>query len=210
MRYSFIRKHELRYTLVLHEYGMNTGRKTLFGLSMASLAVVLLFPPFDQYSFANSTTPIFGGFFFYYTPPPHGVVNTSMLFLEVFVVLINTAIGWLLLRDKPASAVKPRRVGYQNAVLILAAVNLIVIVLFPPFESVFALTNAALPTFEGFFFLFSRQHNHTIVTTLLYIEVIFVLVNAAIAWIMLKDPARTELTPEQARTLAMELRRNKG
>jgi hypothetical protein len=82
-----------------------------------------------------------------------------------------------------------------------------VIVLFPPFESVFAVANAALPTFEGFYFLFGRRPNHVIVTTLLYIEVIFVLINCALAWLIFRRSPATGLTPEQAQALAMQLRR---
>lgn len=93
--------------------------------------------------------------------------------------------------------------------LIFAAIDLVVVVLFPPFESVFALTNAALPSFEGFYFLFGQRPNHTIVT-LLYIEVIFVLVNAALAWLIFKQHHALGLTPEQAQALAMQLRRGES
>lgn len=88
------------------------------------------------------------------------------------------------------------------------AINLALIVLFPPFESVFALTNATLPTFEGFYFLFTQRPNHTIVTALLYIEVIFILVNGALAWLF-KQHGTSGFTPEQAQALAMRLRRSK-
>ena len=189
---------------------MNSSQKIVLGIAAAGLALLLLFPPFDQYSIANFKVPIFAGFYFYFAQPPYGVVNTSMLLLEVFVVLINTGIGWLLLQDRPArAAAAGRRIGYQNAVLIFAGVNLIFILLFPPLESVFSLTNAALPSFEGFYFIFNRQPNHTIVTTLLYLEVIFILVNAAIAWLIFKQRKPSELSPEEARALALELRGRK-
>jgi len=126
--------------------------------------------------------------------------------LEVFVVLINTGIAWLLLQEKPSSTVKARRMTYRNAVLLFAGVNLVVILLFPPFESVFSLTNAALPTFEGFYFVLNRHPNHTIVTTLLYLEVIFILVSAAIAWLIFRARDPGQISAADARTLALELR----
>jgi hypothetical protein len=129
-----------------------------------------------------------------------------MLLLEAFVVLINAGIGWLLLQDKPRPPSPRRRIGYQNAALIFAGVNLILILLFPPFESIFALTNAAIPTFEGFYLVFNRHPNHVIVTTLLYIEVIFILVNSAIAWLILRHHSPGGITPEEARALALVLR----
>lgn len=129
------------------------------------------------------------------------------------MVLINAAIGWLLLRDRPGSVALHRSIGYQNAVLMFTAINLVLIVLFPPFESVFALTNAALPTFEGFYFLFAQRPNHTIVTALLYmlyIEGIFILVNGALAWLIFKQLDPSGFTPEQAQALALQLRRSKS
>jgi len=81
-----------------------------------------------------------------------------------------------------------------------------VIMLFPPLESVFALTNAALPSFEGFYFIFNKRPDHTIVTTLLYLEVIFILVNAGLAWLIFRQRKTGALSPEEARALAIELR----
>jgi hypothetical protein len=189
---------------------MNSNRKVILGIAAASLALILLFPPFDQYSIANFKVPVFAGFYWYFSPPAYGVVNSSLLPLEVFVVLINAGIGWLLVRDRPDAAGAGNkatgRIGYQNAVLIFAGINLVVIMLFPPLESVFALTNAALPSFEGFYFIFDKRPDHTIVTTLLYLEVIFILVNAGLAWLIFRKGKTGALSPEEARALAMELR----
>lgn len=184
---------------------MNKRQKFALVIAALNLAVILLFPPFDQYSIGNAKVPIFAGFHFVAAGPLHGVVNASVLTLEAIVILINAGIAWLLVRDKPATASR-RKLTYQNATLIVVALNLVVILLFPPFESVFALTNAALPTFEGFYFIFARQPNHTIVSTVLYLEVIFVLINGALVWLMFREKTAAALTPEQAYALAMELR----
>lgn len=191
---------------------MNSSQKIVLGIAAASMALILVFPPFDQYSVANFKMPVFAGFYLYFSPPLYGVVNTSMLLLEVFVVLINAGIGWLLVRDRAAVATTApnRRIGYQNAVLIFAGINLVLILLFPPLESIFALTNAALPSFEGFYFVFDKRPNHTIVTTLLYLEGIFILVNAGLAWLIFGQRKPAGLSPEEARVLAMELRRGRN
>src|SRR6185436_983960 len=123
---------------------MNGRQKSMLGLAAVSLLLVLLFPPYDQHSIASFKVPVFAGFYLYFSPPQYGVVNTSMLLLEVFVVLINAGIAWLLLQDKPRAG-PTRGTGYRNAVLGFAALNMVVMLLFPPFESIFALTNAALP-----------------------------------------------------------------
>jgi hypothetical protein len=185
---------------------LNRNQKIAFAVAAVNLLLILLFPPFDQYSIAASKAPEFAGFSFYFDRPQYGEVNSGVLLLEVFVVMINAAIGWLVLQDRPASMSR-RRLGFQNATLIAVGVNLVVVLLFPPLESVFSLTNAALPSFEGFYFIFSRPPNHTIVTTLLYLEVVFILINGAMLWLIFRDKS-PQLTPEEAYALAVKLRAN--
>ena len=187
---------------------MNQNQAIALAFAAANLVFIMLFPPFDVYSISTSQMPVFGGFDFYFNRNQYMVVNTSVLVLEVVVVLINAGIAWLLLNTKK-STVTQRRISLQNATLLVVAVNLVVILLFPPFESVFAMTKATLPTFEGFYFIFSRQSNHVIVTTILYLEVMLVLINGALFWLIFRQKGHTALTPEQAYKLAQELRQRK-
>jgi hypothetical protein len=189
---------------------MNSNQKIVLAIAALAVTLLLAFPPYDQHSIATLRVPIFAGFYFFLAPPQYGAVNTSMLLVEVFVVLINAGIGWLLLQDKPRSEPPKRSIGYQNAALLFAGINLVVILLFPPFESVFALTNAALPSFEGFYFVFGQRPNHTIVATLLWLELFFVLVFGALGWLIFKHRAPSGLTPEQAQALAIALNRKRG
>jgi len=184
---------------------MNRNQAIALAVAVANVSLILLFPPFDVYSIATSQLPVFGGFDFYFRRNQHMVVNTSVLVLEMLVVLINASIAALLLSTKKPDLMR-RRIGLQNAALLVVAINLVVILLFPPFESVFALTKATLPTFEGFYFIFARQPNHVIVTTMLYLEVIFVLVNGALFWFLFRDKRQTAMTPEQAYKLMQEVR----
>ena len=94
--------------------------------------------------------------------------------------------------------------------LLIVAVNLVVIILFPPFESVYSLTNAAIPTFDGFYFVFARQANHVIVSAVLYIEVFFVLINGGLFWLIFRDKTDAAPTPEEAHKLMMEIRKRGG
>ncbi|OGA20720.1 MAG: hypothetical protein A3I02_05100 [Betaproteobacteria bacterium RIFCSPLOWO2_02_FULL_67_26] len=163
--------------------------------------MILLFPPFDQYTIAASKLPIFGGFHPVFLAPPYGEINTSVLWLEALVLLVNAGIAWLLLRDRPAAG-KKSWMGLQNATLIFTGVNLLLVLLFPPFESVYAITKATLPTFEGFYLIFSQKPSHIIVTSLLYVEVIFILVNGALLWLIFKPKSSDELVAEQLRDFA--------
>jgi len=185
---------------------MNKNQAIAMAAAAANILLILLFPPFDIYSFANTKIPVFGGFEFYPRHTANMVVNLSLLYLEIIVVLINVCIGILLLREKKFD-VKRRRISLQNATLIFVAINLIAIVLFPPFESVYAMTNAAIPTFEGFYFIFARQTNHVIVSTILYLEVILVLINGALFWLIFRERKESALTPEEAMKVMLAMRK---
>ena len=180
---------------------MNRNQKIALSIAAANMLVILLFPPFDQYSIAASKLPIFAGFHPAFAAPQMSEIKASLLWLEVLVVLVNTGIAWLLLRDKLTPGVT-RWMGLQNATLLFTGVNLVLMLLFPPFESVFALTKATLPTFEGFYFIFSQKPNHVIVASLLYIEVVFFLVNGAILWLLFKPRSPDELAADQMRAFA--------
>ena len=187
---------------------MNRHQCIVLGIAAINLLLILLFPPFDQHSIASAKLPVFAGFNFAFAPLSNSQVNTGVLTLETVVVLINAAIGWLLLRGG-AQAGTQRKFSLQNITLVFTGANLVLVLLFPPFESVFALTNAMLPTFEGFYFIFSQKPSHIIVTALLYIEVIFVLINGALFWLIFKPKSSQELAAEQARALAEALQKKK-
>ena len=184
---------------------MNQRQKLTLIIAAINLALMLLFPPFDSYSIANSIIPIFSGFHFAFSKGANEAVNSGVLFLEIAVVLINAGIAWLLLRSK--KEVTLRNINHQNATLAVVAVNLVVILLFPPFENHSAVTCAILPSFQGFYFIFAAPRQHVIVTALLYIEVIFVLVNGGLLWLMFKERTQIVLTPEEELKLLRELKR---
>jgi hypothetical protein len=165
---------------------MNRNQSIALAIAVANLLLMTLFPPIDQYSVASSVTPVFAGFYFIAGKPLMSVINTDLLTIQVIVVLINLAIAWLLLRDKPAGA-KISSISLQNAALLFTGANLVLMLLFPPMESVFALTRAAIPTFEGFYFIFLQKPAHVIVETLLYLEIVFILVNGALLWLIFRD-----------------------
>jgi hypothetical protein len=177
---------------------MNRGQRIALIVAAANLLLITLFPPIDQYSIASSAVPVFAGFHFIFTKPPLGQINPDLLAIEVVVVLTNLAIAWLLLRDSTDTGVKPRKLGLQNAALLFTGLNLVLMLLFPPMESVYALTRAAIPTFEGFYFIFSRKPAHVIVETLLYLEIAFILANGALLWLIFRE--RPSPTGDEIRT----------
>lgn len=182
---------------------MNRNQSIALALAVANMLLITLFPPFDQFAIAASKIPVFAGFYFILSPPQLGVINADLLAIETVVVLANLAIAWLLLRKRPAGPAR-RSLGLQSAALIFTGVNLVIMLLFPPMESVFALTKAAIPTFEGFYFIFSHKPVHVIVDTLLYIEVTFILANGALMWLIFR-----ERRPPDEKELAAAMRQLK-
>ncbi len=186
---------------------MNTAQGIALLVAAANLLLVLLFPPHDYVSMLLGNIPTFDGFYFVFAGEAHRVINKSFLTLEIIVVLINACIAILLLRSAPAQQ-RQQRGGNrrQRAVLALVAVNLVLVLLFPPFEVFSAITKAALPTFEGFYFVFGDNAMRQIVSSILYIEVVLIVVNGALLWLLFRDKTEAELSADQMRDLAQQLR----
>lgn len=184
---------------------MNRLQAIALSVALANLALVVAFPPYDYLSLARGNIPTFGGFHFIGSAPAQAQLNANFLTLEVFVVLINAGIAWLLLRTGAARPGRGISRG-QRVVLWLMAINLVLVLLFPPFENYYAITKAALPSFDGFYFLFGENAQRQIVTTILYIEVCLVLINAGLLWLLLADRGREKLSAEEMRRLAESLR----
>jgi hypothetical protein len=173
-----------------------------------NLLLVWLFPPFDYVSQARAGVATFDGFAWAFDSRTNYVVNKSFLQLEWFVVMLNAAIAWLLLRDRPAKAASGKKfIDWQRIILFGVGVNLLLVLLFPPMENYYAVTRSALPSFDGFYFLFGDHGARAIVPQMLYIEVIFILINGALLYLLLRKGGGIELTPAQRQALAAELRR---
>ena len=184
---------------------MNLKQKIALGLGMFNLALLWLFPPFDSFSFTDTKSPIFAGFHFRYARAVNETVNGDVLFLEMVVLLVNVGVAWLLLRDVKDTSGSKERYNYQNAILLVMAVNLTVIMLFPPFQLFYAVTSALLPTFEGFYFIFLAGPMLTIVTPILYLEVVFVLFNGSVLWLLFNRVKEHEVSPQEAAKIMRKL-----
>ena len=198
---------EERVIRALVESTMNNAQRIALIVAVANLALLLVFPPYDYVSLQHGNIATFDGFYFAFGFHPNRVVNANFLALEIIVVLINTGIALLLLRQAPLRQMRrPGGNARQRAVLALVAINLVLILLFPPFEYFSAITKAALPTFEGFYFLFGDNSLRQLVAPVLYIEVALVIINGALLWLLLRDKTPEEASAEQVRALAQRVR----
>jgi hypothetical protein len=184
---------------------MNLKQKIALMLGAFNFAVIWLFPPFDSFSFTDTKSPIFAGFHFRFASAINEVINGDVLFLENVVLLVNLGIAWLLLRSGKNIIRNKGRINYQNAILLMVAANLVVILLFPPFQFFYAMSTAILPSFDGFYFIFMAGPMLTIVAPILYLEVIFVLFNGAALWLLFNQVKERELTPQESMELMRKL-----
>lgn len=167
---------------------MNKIQKILLALTGINLAVVFLFPPFDDNSASFSGATFFAGFRFVFNQPANFSINSSLLYLEVAVVLINLGILWLLTTENVRR--EPRgKINFRKAAIALIAFNLIGVLLFPPFEYISNMSFGIIPTFEGFYFIFSHPPYRAIVIPVLYLEVFFILINGGLMLLAFKDDA---------------------
>jgi hypothetical protein len=82
---------------------------------------------------------------------------------------------------------------HQKAVVVIAALNLLLLLLFPPFLDN-PLQRGAMRSFEGFYFVLMAPAGRIIHQELLTIEMFFVFANVLAAWLALnKDGAEIEL-----------------
>jgi hypothetical protein len=167
---------------------MNHRQGLALQIAFANLALLLLFPPYDYVSLQLGNTPTFEGFSFLLADHANGVVNRGFLQLEIIVLCINAAIAWLLLGSQIESR-RPGANGSQRAVLWLVAINLTLMMLFPPFEYYYAISAHLLPTFDGFYLVFGDNSRRQIVTPVLYIEAALVLINGGLLWILFEERA---------------------
>ncbi len=188
---------------------MNRNQQIAVGVGLCNFVLLLLFPPFDSLSLTDANALIFAGFNFAFARSAHEAINTDVLFLENVVLLVNIGIAWLLLRDTPDKKGQSGFLTAQNGVLLVVAVNLIVILLFPPFEFVYAVTKATIPTFQGFYFIFSAGPMMTIITPILYLEVMFVLFNGGLLWLFFRKKKEPELSPQEAMLLMQRISKKK-
>lgn len=93
---------------------------------------------------------------------------------------------------------------YQRVVVIVAAVNIALMLLFPPFLDN-PIRRGTLPSFEGFYPLFSALGAKRIHNELLTLQIMFVVINGLIAWLVLDRPATKGAQPEFRYTRAISI-----
>lgn len=186
---------------------MNRAQWIALSIAALNLVLVLLFPPYDYLSMLRGNVPTFDGFYFVFGDHTNRILNSNFLTLEILVVFINAGIAWLLFRSPAGMKQKSGLGGNRNQRIVLGLVglNLVGMLLFPPFENFAAITKAALPTFEGFYFVFGDNSVRQLVAPILYIELALALINGGLLWLLFRDKTVEEISSEQMRAMAQKL-----
>jgi hypothetical protein len=88
---------------------------------------------------------------------------------------------------------------HQKAIAVIAAFNLLLLMVFPPFLDN-PLQRGVMRSFESFYFLLMAPPGRIIHQELLTIELLFVIVNALAAWLVLNGKEGAEVDPGEAAT----------
>ena len=84
---------------------------------------------------------------------------------------------------------------YQRVVIVVGLMNILIVLLFPPFASQ-SLAKVILPSFDGFYPLFSQLGKKPIFTALLSLELMFIGINILGAWIALQKNNSSHSFPD--------------
>ena len=161
---------------------MNKLQLTVLITAMANLALLLLFPPFDSQPLGRIGPATFDAFYPVFDWPARGTLNSGLLYLEVLAVLINAALAWLLLQGTPQQPSRPR-IRWHSVLLGLVIADVLLILVFPPFETLPPAERMGERAFEGFKFVLSGTAQHGIFVPLLFMELMLLVLNATALWL---------------------------
>jgi len=164
---------------------MNKFQLTVLIAALANLALLLLFPPFNNQSLLRAGPASFDAFYPAFDAPVNATLNSGLLYLEIFFVLVNAVLAWLLLQGAPQEPSRPR-VRWQSVLQWLVIANLLLILLFPPFET------QPDRAFEGFRFALSGSVQRGIFLPFLFLELFLLALDAAVLWLAFGLVARSD------------------
>src|SRR5882762_9116792 len=164
---------------------MNKFQLTALIAALANLALLLLFPPFNNQSLLRAGPASFDAFYPAFDAPVNATLNSGLLYLEIFFVLVNAVLAWLLLQGAPQEPSRPR-VRWQSVLQWLVIANLLLILLFPPFET------QPDRAFDGFRFALSGSVQRGVFLPFLFLELFLLALDAAVLWLAFGLASRSE------------------
>ena len=175
---------------------MNKYQRLVIAVAIIDALVILLFPPFNDTPLSKTALPSFDGFYPLVSHLGRRPLNTELLALLLLFVAANALTAWLVLFS-PWDRPNPR-FNFSRGIVVFALVNFAIILLFPPFEPYSSLTRTQVSTFDSFYFVWGSRVQRPIFIPMLYLECMFVAVNALALWLVFSAAERNQASSERA------------
>jgi hypothetical protein len=169
---------------------MNKFQRLVMTVAIIDVIVMVMVPPFADRPLARNMLPSFDGFYPIFSKLGQLPVHRDLLSMQFMFVAINALLAWLALQVHHKDDF--RTCNYARAIAIFAAGNIAVMLLFPPFEQYSSLLRPGPSSFDSFYFIVGARSARPIFTPLLYIEIIFVLINALAIYLLFNAVQRSE------------------
>lgn len=156
---------------------MNKYQRLVIVATLMNALLMLLFPPFLSQPLTRTGLPGFDGFYPLLTHFGQKPIYQELLALQLMFVVINGMVAWLVLQSKKHHGDLPEFACFQG-IAWFVAINLAVVLSFPPFEPYQTLQRGVSSSFDSFYFLFGSRSHRAIYWPLLSLECLFILINA--------------------------------
>ncbi len=157
---------------------------------LANVLLMLAFPPYDRVT-VGRIEPSFDAYYFVLQAPPGQPVSSGLLIAQLLAVALGAVIAVMFLRGSRGDPEHPPR-NPQSVLLYLAVAAFIVIMLFPPFETMPA-SRIGAATFHGFDLAFGGGIQRGIFVPMLFLELLLFAVNVAVFWLIFGALDRRDL-----------------
>ena len=170
---------------------MNKYQRLVIIVAMIDALIMVLFPPFNNRPLGRGIPESFDGFYPLLTTFADKPLNTALLTIQLMFVGANALAAWLVLQTKKHHDDIPDFL-YSQGILWFVAVNLAVVFMFPPFEPYQSLQKNVAATFDSFYFVFGDRSKRPIFLPLLYLEAMWVVINALALWLLFNALKRND------------------
>jgi hypothetical protein len=163
---------------------MNRHQKAVAVMAAINLLLLLLFPPFLDNPIQRGAFRSFESFYFLLMAPPGRIIHQELLTIEMFFVFANALAAWLALNAKDGAEIQLTERAALRGLGAFAFANVALIFLFPPFQPYPSMVRVPPEGFDGFFFAFGDKRNRAFFVPFLYLELILVMINLLVSWLV--------------------------
>jgi hypothetical protein len=163
---------------------MNRYQNAIAVIAALNLVLLMIFPPFLDYSLQRGTVRSFESFYFLLMAPPGRIIHQELLTIEIMFIVANALAAWLALNSTEGPDFQLSGSAMIRGFVWFAVANVAVILLFPPFEPYQSMVRGPQEGFDGFYFVFGDKRSRHFFAPLLYLELILLSIDLLVAWLV--------------------------